>query len=81
VAPITAKYQIDCPTTGTPVRAETDLSPTVQIALLLSDQDNAMVNQDNVRELRRVTVEAVLPGGDTVNGQYDYLVRNLSGVA
>lgn len=80
VVPLSAIYQVDCPTTGTAVRAETALLPAAQIALTLTAADNAIVDQGNVRELRRVTIEAVLPGGDTVNAQYDYLVRNLSGV-
>lgn len=80
VAPLNVTYQVDCSTTGTAVRTATALPSTPQIELTLTGVDNAIVDAGNVRELRRVTVEATLPGGDTVNAQYDYLVRNLSGV-
>lgn len=80
VVPLSALYQVDNQTTGTAVRVETALPAAAQIVLTLTAADNAIVDQSNVRELRRVTVEATLPGGDTVNAQYDYLVRNLSGV-
>lgn len=78
--PATVTYRIDDMTTGTVVRAATALSAAPSVAVPLSAVDNAIVDPTHVRELRRVTVEAAFGNGVTVNGQYDYLIRNLSAV-
>lgn len=79
-APDAVTYQVDCMTTGTALRAPQALIPAASIDVTLTAADNTLVNQSNVRELRRVTVQATYASGEAVNTQVDYLVRNYSGV-
>lgn len=79
-SPQSVTYRIDCMTTGAQVRAEQALMPAASIALTLTAADNAIVDDDNVRELRRVTVRASYASGEAVTAQFDYLVKNYSGV-
>lgn len=79
-APLSVSYRIDCMTTGSVIRAPLALLPAANITLLLTAADNAIIDQRNVRELRRVTVQALYASGEAVNAELDYLVRNLSGV-
>lgn len=79
-APASVTYRIDCMTTGTVIRAVQALAPAASIEVTLTGVDNTLINQDNRRELRRVTVQALYASGEAVNAQLDYLVLNLSGV-
>ena len=77
--PESVSYRIDCLTTNTVMRDATPITPASTINIALTPADNAIVDQTNSRELRRVTVIATYNGGaDALNDQFNYFVRNLS---
>ena len=80
-APTTITAQIDNLTTGVQIRAPTPVTPaaaTVQI--LITATENAIGDQSNEREWRRVTVVGDYGAGEAVRSQHDYYVVNLSQV-
>lgn len=79
-APASVLYRIDCLTTGAVIKADSSLSPAASIEITLTATENSMQLTGNVLETRRVTVKATYGAGDTMNEQYDYQIRNLSGV-
>lgn len=79
-APSSATVQIQCLTTGTEIRAEQAITPGTQVTIDLTTSENAMVNEANAEERRRVTIRALYGAGDGINEQYDYVVKNLSQV-
>jgi hypothetical protein len=79
-APTTLTYQIYCLTTDTVVRVATALGIDTQIDIPLTAEDNAIINQANGSEIKRVTLIAVYGAGDEIKAQYDYVVNNLSAV-
>lgn len=78
--PSSATYRIDCLTTGEEVRDTTALSAASEMEIALTIADTAIVNEGNSIELKRVTVIGVYGDGDEVKAQYDFNVKNLSGV-
>ena len=80
VAPESVDYRIDCLTTSTAIKASTAVSPAATVEIVLSADDNDIVDETNTREARRVTVTAVYGAGDEANDEFDYAVKNLSGV-
>ena len=80
-APSSLTYQIHCLTTNTVVRTSTALGIDTQVDIPLTVADNAIINQGNTYEIKRVTVIAVYGAGDEIKSQYDYVVNNLSAVA
>lgn len=81
-APTAVTYRIDCLTTGVVVRNDTAIGAGSTIEITLTPTDNAMQNQDNVTEHRRVTVIGQYGGsGDQVVKGYDYILRNMVGVS
>jgi archaellum component FlaG (FlaF/FlaG flagellin family) len=78
-APASATYQVHDVESGTVMKASTAITPiaaTVEIELPGATV-NALVNQSNQRERRRVTVTATYGTSDTLNSVYDYLVVGL----
>ena len=78
-APSSVSYRIDCLTTGQEVRGDTVVSPGSSIEITLAPSDTAILD-GNSYERRRVTVQAAYSGGEAINAQYDYQVKNLTGV-
>lgn len=76
-APATVVYSVYDMTTGTEVRAETELTPAASIEIVLSAADNAIVGTGNARERRRVTVKATYAADDELHDQFEYYVQNL----
>ena len=77
--PESVTYRIDCLTTNTVIRGDTPVTPASVLNIALTPADNAIVDQANSRELRRVTVTATYnSGADALNDQFNYFVRNLS---
>lgn len=74
--PASATYRIDCLTTGTAIKAETALTPAGSVEITLTPTDNRIIAAANVRESRRVTVNAVYGASDEVHDQFDYDVEN-----
>jgi len=80
-APTSVTYRIDCLRSGTVVLADTPLTPAASIEIVITPAQNAIQQAANSNEHKRVTVKATYGAADAVNDQYDYLVRNLSGVS
>ena len=78
--PASVTYRIDCLTTNTAILADTALTPAASIEITLTPAQNAIINQANALEAKRVTVKATYGASDALNDEYDYLVKNLSGV-
>lgn len=78
-APTSARYRIDCVTTGTMVRDWTTIaSPAAAQEITLTPSDTAIQTSSNATETKRITVEATYGAGDQVVDEYDVLVANLS---
>lgn len=80
-APTSVSYRVDCITTNTEIRADTAITPGASVEITLDSDDNLIINQDNDKELRRVTVTGVYGPKNEINSKYDYWVNNLSGIA
>jgi len=77
--PTSVTYRIDCLTSGAAILALTGVaSPASSIDVPVSSDLNAIQNQGNAIERRRVTVNAVYNAGDEVHEQFDYEVVNLN---
>ena len=76
-APGTAKYKIDCETSGAAIRAWTTISsPDTTNNIDLTPGDTTLQSQDNLEEQRLITVLAD-EGTDTQRyGYHRYIVRN-----
>lgn len=79
-APASLTYQIHCLTTDSVVRAETALGIDTEVEIPLTAADNAIINQANGYELKRVTIIANYNVDDEIKAQYDYVVNNLSAI-
>lgn len=77
VAPSTVTYNVFCMTNNQELRADTPLGAASSIEITLNASDNAIVNQANGRERRRVTVKSTYGIGDELNDQFEYYVQNL----
>lgn len=77
VAPSTVTYSVYCMTNNQELRAATSLGAASTIEIVLGASDNAIVNQANGRERRRVTVKSTYGVADELNDQFEYYVQNL----
>lgn len=76
--PLSAKYRVDCLTTGRQVRDWVDIDePTAILTLGLTPEDNCIFNGANQKERRAVQVVAVYDDDDEFHGQFKYDVLNL----
>lgn len=77
--PTTARYRVDCLTTGKTIREWTSLTPASSIAITIDKDDNAIQYDANDLERRQILLEA-----DTGASQSRALARwevyNLQGV-
>ena len=55
--PTTARYRIDCASTGKAIRAWTDLTPGTSIDITITPDDNQIVSNTRSKERRQLTVE------------------------
>lgn len=55
--PTTARYRVDCSSTGKAIRAWTDLTPAASINITLTPDDNQIVSNTRSEERRQLTVE------------------------
>lgn len=55
--PTTARYRIDCRTTGDAIRAWTDLTPAESIEITITPDDNKIVSYQRREERRQLTIE------------------------
>jgi hypothetical protein len=56
--PSTVQYRIDCRTTNRTVRDWTSVTPSPQLDIAVTPQDNAILNDHNSKELKLMTVVA-----------------------
>ena len=76
--PTSATYRIDCKTTGTAMKAETEIeSIAASVEIMIASSENKINTQSNDRELRVVTVTATYGADDKVSDEYYYYVKNL----
>lgn len=78
-APTTAKYRIDCLTTGKNIKDWTTLSVAASIAISITATDNAIQDQSNRFEKKQITVAADPDGAGQVREAITYKVENLRG--
>ncbi len=57
-APTTARYRIDCLTTGQTVKEWTSLTPAATISIPVTSSDNRIISKGNAQERRQITVQA-----------------------
>lgn len=78
--PTTLVYRIDCITTDTEIRADTTITPGETVEVTIADEENRIINQNNITELRVVTFTAGYGAGEQATEAYRYDVRNLHGI-
>lgn len=76
-APASLTYRVDCLTNNQQVRGDTALSPAATVTIQLTPSDNAIIDQNNAKEKRLVTVKANFGADDADNREYTYEVKNL----
>ena len=54
--PTTAKYRLDCLTTGKELKDWTTLTPAASIAIAVTATENALQNQNNKNEKKQITI-------------------------
>ncbi len=75
VIPTSATYEVIDLTSGTTVRAETEISGlTASIEILLTADDTLIVDSDNETETREVRVNYVFGDGETGSLTYEYTI-------
>lgn len=78
VAPASARYRVDCRTTGTALVVWTAISGVTSVQLIeIGSTVNAMVIAGNDLEVKTITVEATYNANDKITSDYDYFVKNL----
>jgi hypothetical protein len=79
-APNSARYRVDDVTSGTEVRAWTNISPLAASGVInIAPADMAILDEDNRTERRAVQVEATY-GSDVKRGVVEIIVKNTLGV-
>ena len=81
-APSSGDYNVRDVESDTEIVADTAISPlsTSMEITLLGATVNALQDTANKVERRKVTVKLGYGGSDTLNSEYEYKIRNLSGV-
>jgi hypothetical protein len=79
-SPLTARYRIDCLTTGQAIRDWTTFNPGQSVTIAVTPNDNRIINTRNPSERRQMVVQSNY-GTDTQSVQStDWIVENLQGV-
>ena len=79
--PISARYRIDCLTSGQVIREWTDLtalSPSMTITL--TEEDNRIIASTNPEETRELVLDYASATGNKLKGVARWTVQNLRGV-
>jgi len=80
-APGSARFRVDCKTTGAVVAEWTAIaSPTAIQEIEIDATLNVMQSESNVNELRRVTVEGTYGADDKITDKYEYQLVNMDGI-
>ena len=78
--PAAITYRLDCLSNGTVVLTDTVVAPATIIEVTMTPNQNAIINNTNSKENKRLTVTASYGASDSITSQYDYEVLNLSGI-
>ncbi len=79
-APASVSYRIDCLTSGQEIQGDTSITPLASVEIEIDPALNAIQDANNAREWRRVTVTATYGPNDQINDQFDFYLRNMSGI-
>ncbi len=80
VTPVSARYRIDDITRGTKeVLDWSSITPDTTVELVVTSEQNRILNDRNKRELRQVTVEGTQTDGNLVMDAFEYEVINRAG--
>ena len=79
VVPTTARYRIDCLTTGAIMRTWTDLTPAGSVDITIDFNDNAIESNYNNRERRQITVEIDAGLSTQTRNTAEWNVKNIEG--
>jgi len=79
-APTTAKYRVDCLTTGKTVQEWTTLTPAESIAISITATHNAIQDNSNRFEKKQITVAANPDTATQFRAVRTYKVENIRGV-
>lgn len=78
VTPTSGTYRIDDVASGTQIKGDTAFTPVSSThEITISDSENAILDSDNARELRCVTVSVTYGVGKKCTAEYRYYVVNL----
>lgn len=77
--PVNVGYRIDCMSTGTSILSGGALgAPGPSFTLDVSKEANAIINQTNIQEYKRLTIVADYTNGDRLTAQFDWIINNLN---
>lgn len=79
-APTTARYRIDCLTTGREVLGWTTLTPATSINISITGTDNAIIDASSITERKQITVEADAGLSTQSRNTAYYEVENIRGI-
>lgn len=79
--PTTVSYAVQCMATGTLLQAFTPATPANPTIITLGAAINAIQDDRNATEARRLVIKANEGLADALTAQYDYTVINLAVIA
>lgn len=78
--PTTARYRIDCLTTGRPVTDWTTLTVGSSITISITPTENRILNSRNKQERRQIVLQTEYGTNSQEVFKRDWIVENLQGV-
>ena len=75
--PTTARYRVDCKTTGKKITDWTTLTPAASISITMSADDNQIVSTGRQKERRQLTVESDTDLSTQTRERIFWTVRNI----
>ena len=79
-APTTAKYRVDCLTTGTTLQDWTTLTPAVSNSIAITATHNAIQDQSNKTEKKQITVSGNHDTATQFRNTVTYKIENIRNV-
>jgi hypothetical protein len=78
--PTSVTYSTRCNKTNTPIKTGVSITPASVVTIILDSLDSTIQNTANQFEDKILTVRAVYATNDECNAEYEWLVKNLTGV-
>ena len=78
--PDTIRYRIECLTTRRTVRDWTTVSPAHEIQIVVTPDDNAILNQRSIEERKQLIVQSNYGTDTQKSTKSEWIVENLQGV-